>query len=188
MAIFSARASWAADCPRAAGPVVPGYPGSLSPAAVFAFSKTLGAMPAPSILMHGSAGALPSRRPAPAGPTSARFRQPRRSGPGHPAATGFIVRVVIGFWYGRQRFDLNLGGQLHLPRWMRLISSQVSSIAPELTAAGTKPALSSRPGSRWLEVERARFITHRFPITQAAQAYALIDNHPEDVIQVILTY
>jgi len=38
------------------------------------------------------------------------------------------------------------------------------------------------------QVQPARFITHRFPFDQAAQAYELIDRHPEDVIQVILTY
>jgi threonine dehydrogenase-like Zn-dependent dehydrogenase len=38
------------------------------------------------------------------------------------------------------------------------------------------------------QVKPARFITHRFPIDQAGQAYALIDQHPEDAIQVILKY
>jgi threonine dehydrogenase-like Zn-dependent dehydrogenase len=38
------------------------------------------------------------------------------------------------------------------------------------------------------QVQPARFITQRFPIAQAAQAYDLIDRHPEDVVQVILTY
>ena len=38
------------------------------------------------------------------------------------------------------------------------------------------------------QVRPAHLITHRFPLAQAAQAYALLDQHPEEAIQVILTY
>jgi len=103
------------------------------------------------------------------------------------AATGFSGRVVIGSWYGLKRSDLNLGGRFHRSR-VRLIGSQVSSIAPELTGRWNK---TRRYHSTWqmlAQVQPARFITQRFPIGQAAQAYDLIDRHPEDVIQVILTY
>jgi len=31
-------------------------------------------------------------------------------------------------------------------------------------------------------------ITHRFPIEQAAQAYQLLDQHPEEVLSIVLTY
>jgi 2-desacetyl-2-hydroxyethyl bacteriochlorophyllide A dehydrogenase len=103
------------------------------------------------------------------------------------AATGFSGRVVIGSWYGRQRSDLNLGGRFHRSR-MRLISSQVSSINPELTGRWDKTRRYHATWQSLGQVQPARFITQRFPIAQAAQAYALIDNHPEDVIQVILTY
>jgi threonine dehydrogenase-like Zn-dependent dehydrogenase len=34
----------------------------------------------------------------------------------------------------------------------------------------------------------ARFITHRFPLAQAAQAYQLLDREPGEAIQVVLTY
>jgi threonine dehydrogenase-like Zn-dependent dehydrogenase len=71
---------------------------------------------------------------------------------------------------------------------MRLISSQVSSIAPELSGRWGKARRYQVTWQSLAQVQPARFITHRFPIARAAQAYALIDNHPEDVIQVILTY
>jgi 2-desacetyl-2-hydroxyethyl bacteriochlorophyllide A dehydrogenase len=103
------------------------------------------------------------------------------------AATGFSGRVVIGSWYGLKRSDLNLGGSFHRSR-IRLISSQVSSINPELTGRWDKARRYQVTWQVLAEVQPARFITQRFPIAQAAQAYALIDNHPEDVIQVILTY
>jgi 2-desacetyl-2-hydroxyethyl bacteriochlorophyllide A dehydrogenase len=103
------------------------------------------------------------------------------------AATGFSGRVVIGSWYGLKRSDLNLGGRFHRSR-MRLISSQVSSIAPELTGRWNK---SRRYHTTWQmlgQVKPARFITHRFPFDQAAQAYELLDRRPEEVIQIVLTY
>jgi threonine dehydrogenase-like Zn-dependent dehydrogenase len=31
-------------------------------------------------------------------------------------------------------------------------------------------------------------VTHRFPIDRAAEAYALVDQHPDQTIQVVLTY
>jgi 2-desacetyl-2-hydroxyethyl bacteriochlorophyllide A dehydrogenase len=103
------------------------------------------------------------------------------------ATTGFGGRVVIGSWYGRKRASVDLGGRFHRSR-MRLISSQVSTLAPERTGRWTK---ARRLQVAWLmlqEVRPARLITHRFPITQAPQAYAILDQHPEEAIQVMLTY
>ncbi|MBM4293951.1 MAG: zinc-binding alcohol dehydrogenase [Deltaproteobacteria bacterium] len=103
------------------------------------------------------------------------------------AATGFSGRVVIGSWYGRKRADLQLGGRFHRSR-MRLISSQVSTIAPELTGRWNKTRRYHLAWQMLRDLNPARFITHRFPFPQAAQAYELIDRNPAEVIQVILTY
>jgi threonine dehydrogenase-like Zn-dependent dehydrogenase len=103
------------------------------------------------------------------------------------AATGFSGRVVIGSWYGQKRADLQLGGRFHRSR-MRLISSQVSSIAPELTGRWNKTRRYHLTWQMLQEINPARFITHRFPLTQAPLAYELIDRNPAEVIQVVLTY
>jgi 2-desacetyl-2-hydroxyethyl bacteriochlorophyllide A dehydrogenase len=103
------------------------------------------------------------------------------------AATGFSGRVVIGSWYGLQRSDLNLGGRFHRSR-VRLIGSQVSSIAPEHTGRWNNTRRYHATWQMLAQVQPARFITHRFPLHQAGQAYELIDRHPEEAIQVILTY
>jgi 2-desacetyl-2-hydroxyethyl bacteriochlorophyllide A dehydrogenase len=103
------------------------------------------------------------------------------------AVTGFNGRVVIGSWYGQKRVDLDLGGRFHRSR-VRLISSQVSTIAPEWSGRWTK---SRRLDVAWhvlRQIKPAQLITHRFPITQASQAYALLDQHPDEAIQVVLTY
>ena len=48
------------------------------------------------------------------------------------------------------------------------------------------------PSARGLGDAAARqagaLITHRFPLEQARQAYALLDQHPEEAIQVLFTY
>jgi 2-desacetyl-2-hydroxyethyl bacteriochlorophyllide A dehydrogenase len=103
------------------------------------------------------------------------------------AATGFNGRVVIGSWYGRKMTHLALGGRFHRSR-VQLISSQVSSIPPGLCGRWNK---SRRYQVTWRllqEVQPARFITHRFPMAQASQAYQLMDRNPAEVVQVILTY
>jgi threonine dehydrogenase-like Zn-dependent dehydrogenase len=103
------------------------------------------------------------------------------------AVTGFNGRIVIGSWYGQKRADLNLGGGFHRSR-IRLISSQVSSIAPEWGGRWSK---GRRLRVAWQMLQHVRpvhLITHRFPLEQASDAYALLDQHPEEAIQVLLTY
>jgi 2-desacetyl-2-hydroxyethyl bacteriochlorophyllide A dehydrogenase len=103
------------------------------------------------------------------------------------AATGFAGRMVVGSWYGNKRADLNLGGRFHRSR-LRLISSQVSSIAPELTGRWTKSRLLKVAWEMLQQVKPARLITHRFPLRQAAQAYETLNKNPSETIQVVLEY
>lgn len=103
------------------------------------------------------------------------------------AATGYSGRVVIGSWYGQERAALDLGGRFHRSR-MRLISSQVSTIAPELRGRWTTARRYALAWQMIRRVKPARLITHRFPIARAAEAYALLDQHPERAVQVLLTY
>lgn len=106
------------------------------------------------------------------------------------SATGFGGRVIIGSWYGRKRAVIDLGGRFHRSR-IQLISSQVSSIAPEWTGRWTKTRrlqlawrmLEHGPGPRLVKL-----ITHRFPFAQAAEAYALLDQDPHHTLQILLTY
>ncbi len=103
------------------------------------------------------------------------------------ALTGFGGRVVIGSWYGEKRAALDLGGAFHRSR-IKLIASQVSSIAPELSARWDK---SRRFQVAWEALRRIRpekWITHRFPLEQAAQAYQLLDERPGEAIQVVFEY
>jgi threonine dehydrogenase-like Zn-dependent dehydrogenase len=103
------------------------------------------------------------------------------------AVTGFSGRIVIGSWYGQKRVDLDLGGRFHRSR-LRLISSQVSTIAPEWGGRWTKRRRLHVAWEMLQQLRPAPLITHRFPLAQAVQAYALLDRHPEEALQVLFTY
>jgi threonine dehydrogenase-like Zn-dependent dehydrogenase len=103
------------------------------------------------------------------------------------ASTGFGGRVVIGSWYGEKKAALDLGGAFHRSR-IQLISSQVSTIAPGLRGRWDK---ARRFGVVWEALERIqprKWITHRFPLEQAGEAYRLLDTSPEETLQVLFTY
>lgn len=103
------------------------------------------------------------------------------------ALTGFGGRVVIGSWYGEKRATLDLGGAFHRSR-IRLISSQVSSIAPELSARWDKARRFQVAWEALSRIRPERWITHRFPLEQAAEAYQLLDERPGEAIQVVFEY
>ena len=103
------------------------------------------------------------------------------------AATAFSGRVVIGSWYGEKRAEINLGGDFHRSR-IKLISSQVSTIAPELSGRWSK---ARRFDVTWKALERiqpTKWITHRFPLIEAASAYRLLDENPQEALQAIFVY
>ena len=103
------------------------------------------------------------------------------------ALTGFGGRVVIGSWYGEKRVSLDLGGAFHRSR-IKLIASQVSTIAPELRGRWDK---ARRFEVAWEALERIqpqKWITHRIPLEQAGEAYRLLDENPQETIQIILEH
>lgn len=103
------------------------------------------------------------------------------------AVTGFDSRIIIGSWYGNKRAQLDLGGHFHRRR-IRLISSQVSTIASGLQGRWTKARRLALAWQMLQKVAPAHLITHHFPLSQAAAAYNLLDQTPEQAIQVVLSY
>jgi 2-desacetyl-2-hydroxyethyl bacteriochlorophyllide A dehydrogenase len=113
---------------------------------------------------------------------------------GNPAAlndaialTRFSGRIVIGSWYGEKQVEVDLGSTFHRSR-IKLISSQVSTIAPELEGRWDK---ARRFEAAWKALERIKpekWITHRFAIDDAAKAYRLLDESPQETIQILFTY
>jgi len=103
------------------------------------------------------------------------------------AVTGFRGRVVIGSWYGDRPVEVALGGRFHRSR-MTLLSSQVSTIDPQLSGRWTGERRRTVAWRLLRDVDVDLLITHRFPLAEAAEAYALVDEHPDDAIQVLLDY
>ena len=79
------------------------------------------------------------------------------------------------------------GSSIHRSR-IRLISSQVSTLTPALNGRWTKARRLNVAWRMIRQVQPGQLITHRFPITQAEQAYALLDEQPQEAIQILLTY
>lgn len=101
--------------------------------------------------------------------------------------TTFSGRIVIGSWYGQKTAAIPLGGKFHRSR-IQILSSQVSTIRPELSGRWDK---SRRFGVVWdtlAKIQPEQWITHRFSLEKAADAYRLLDEHPQDAIQVLLEY
>ena len=103
------------------------------------------------------------------------------------ARTRFSGRVVIGSWYGQKRAPIDLGGAFHRSR-IKLISSQVSTIAPELSGRWDKGRRFEVALEALKRIQPDKWITHRFAIEDAAQAYQLLDQNPQETIQVIFNH
>ena len=101
--------------------------------------------------------------------------------------TGFGGRVVIGSWYGSKPVSLSLDTDFHRSR-IRMISSQVSTIAPEFSGRWNKPRRFRTAWHMIDTVKPARLVSHYFPITQAGNAYRMLDENPGKFTQIVFTY
>jgi 2-desacetyl-2-hydroxyethyl bacteriochlorophyllide A dehydrogenase len=103
------------------------------------------------------------------------------------ALTRFSGRIVIGSWYGEKRAEIDLGGSFHRSR-IQMISSQVSSIAPDLSGRWDKTRRFQVAWEALKRIQPQKWITHRFQVEDAEKAYRLLDEHPQEAIQVIFEY
>ena len=113
---------------------------------------------------------------------------------GNPAAldqavktAGYNGRIVVGSWYGTKESRLDLGGRFHRDR-VRLISSQVSTIAPEWSGRWSKERRFDLAWSMIKKVRPSRLVSHRFSLDDAGSAYELLDRDPAKALQVLFTY
>jgi threonine dehydrogenase-like Zn-dependent dehydrogenase len=95
--------------------------------------------------------------------------------------------VVIASWYGTKPVALSLGGHFHRGR-VRLRSSQVGRLNPELgsrwdLARRTEAVLGLLPRLRLKEL-----ISHHIPFEEAPEAYRLVDESPDEAVQVVLIH
>jgi 2-desacetyl-2-hydroxyethyl bacteriochlorophyllide A dehydrogenase len=103
------------------------------------------------------------------------------------ALCGYSGRILVGSWYGTRTAALQLGGSYHRNR-IRICSSQVSTIAPELTGRWDK---ARRFETAWQIIEKLRpesLVSHRIPFDSAAKAYQLLEQSPEQALQIVFEY
>ncbi len=113
---------------------------------------------------------------------------------GQPAAlddalryAGFESRIVVGSWYGTRRAPVNLGAKFHRHR-IRLVSSQVSTVASRWRGRWDK-ARRMRTAMAWMRAIRpARLITHVTSLDDAGEAFRLLDESPQEAIQIVFSY
>ncbi|MDX1489982.1 MAG: hypothetical protein R3332_01740 [Pseudohongiellaceae bacterium] len=101
--------------------------------------------------------------------------------------SGYGSRIIIGSWYGTKNAAINLGGKVHRNR-LNIYSSQVSSIAPHLTARWSK---ARRFEVVWDAIRRLRpeqFIAKTVELTDASDVYHRIDTGEDQDVQTIFTY
>ena len=103
------------------------------------------------------------------------------------AVAGYDSRIVVGSWYGTKPTTLDLGGDFHRDR-VSIESSQVSTLAPELRGRWTFDRRTDTALENLATLPVESLVTHRLPFEDAPEAYRLIDERPEDALQVLLTY
>lgn len=113
---------------------------------------------------------------------------------GDPAAlddaigtTGYAGQVIVGSWYGTKDVRLGLGSDYHRSH-IRVRSSQVSRIDPDHADRWDKARRMGVVRSWLSEQDLSGLLTHEIPIDRAAEAYQLLDERPDDAVQVVLSY
>lgn len=102
-------------------------------------------------------------------------------------AAAFQASVIVCSWYGTKPVSLDLGSRFHRQR-LRLVSSQVSQLDPALAPRWDRRRRLDTALALLEELVLGPLISHRIPFGRAAEAYDLVDQRPEETVQVILTY
>lgn len=101
--------------------------------------------------------------------------------------SGFASRIVIGSWYGNKTATVFLGGDAHRNR-LKITTSQVSSIAPELSGRWDKTRRFDLAWQMLNSLRPSQLITHRAPLSDAPDLYQRLHQAPADIVQAIFYY
>jgi 2-desacetyl-2-hydroxyethyl bacteriochlorophyllide A dehydrogenase len=95
--------------------------------------------------------------------------------------------VVVASWYGTKPVALSLGGHFHRGR-VRLRSSQVGRMNPELGARWDRARRTEAALGLLSRLRLEELVSHRVPFEEAQGAYRLVDERPEETVQVVLIH
>ncbi|KAB1194491.1 zinc-binding dehydrogenase [Haloferax sp. MBLA0076] len=103
------------------------------------------------------------------------------------AVTRYAGRVLVGSWYGTKPVTLDLGGRFHRSR-ISVESSQVSTIAPELRGRWDADRRFSLAWEHLSDLPLDSLVTHHVAIENAPRAYRLLEDDPDEAVQILFTY
>lgn len=95
--------------------------------------------------------------------------------------------VVVASWYGTRPIALDLGGRFHRGR-VSLRSSQVGRFNPELQPRWDRERRTETVIGLLDRLDLRDLISHRLPFGRAPEAYRLLDQRPEEAVQVVFSY
>ena len=101
-------------------------------------------------------------------------------------SVGYNGRVVVGSFLEKGG-SLQLGEEFHHNR-IRLISSQSFGVAPGISDRWNPARRMLTVMKLMTKLQLEAMITHRFKFSEAAKAFALLDQYPQDVLQIIMEY
>jgi threonine dehydrogenase-like Zn-dependent dehydrogenase len=90
-------------------------------------------------------------------------------------------RIVVGSWYGNTEVALKLGLDFHRSNKV-IVASQVSTISPTLSGLWNKERRFSYTWALVKSLRPSKLIAKRLPLSEAQQAYELLDKGHELVI------
>lgn len=102
-------------------------------------------------------------------------------------AAGREAAVVVPAFYGLKTVPLVLSPEFHMRR-LKIISSSVKEVDGRLSHRWSYGRRFDVDISLLGPLHADEMISHRIDYRDAADAYRLIDQHPEDVLSVVLTY
>lgn len=95
--------------------------------------------------------------------------------------------VVVASWYGSKAVHLDLGGAFHRRR-LSLRSSQVGRLNPMLAPRWDQQRRWQTVRDLLPQLDLVRLISHRFALSEAAEAYRLVDEGAQELVQVVFEY
>lgn len=101
--------------------------------------------------------------------------------------SGYGSRIIIGSWYGSKSTAIALGGKAHRNR-LNISSSQVSTIAPALSARWNKARRFDVAWQMLMALRPSQWVTNRCHIDEASMLYKQLHKTPEAITQALLTY
>ncbi|MDH2430251.1 zinc-binding alcohol dehydrogenase [Sphaerisporangium sp. TRM90804] len=98
-------------------------------------------------------------------------------------------RVVAAGFYQGEGVGLRLGEEFHHNQ-VQIVSSQIGGVASWLSHRWDVERLQRTFMELVLrdEVDTAALVSHVVPVTDASEAYTLLDRHPADVLQVVFEF